>query len=255
MGHYDDHPWSEVSLRVCRVVQEQPGIHFRGLARAANLSSVGQLRHHLDRLVRRGILVELEDGGYKRFFLAGNHEPGLRPALALFARRVPRRIGTLLLVRPMSRTELRRSLGCADSTLGFHLSRMVQAQVVVKLRERNGSKYALADAETVRKVMLMRSGGVKEPTVPLAQEVPVPDLAAAANGGNGHSEFHVHANGNGNGNGNGSDAPRDETVDQAPEPSPVEGLPAAPDDPLVEGPAAVDRPLAGASAKPATGPA
>jgi DNA-binding transcriptional ArsR family regulator len=151
-----EQPLSEAGLRICRVVSEQPGIHFRGLARAATLPA-GQLRHHLDRLVRRGILVELEDGGYKRFFLAGKHDPRLRPALALFARRVPRRIGSLLLLRPMTRTELRRHLGCGDSTLGFHLARMVQAQVVTKQRDRSGCRYALAEPEVARQALAMRA--------------------------------------------------------------------------------------------------
>ncbi|MCA1813287.1 MAG: hypothetical protein LC624_04965 [Halobacteriales archaeon] len=156
MNYGAEQPLSEAGLRICRVVSEQPGIHFRGLARAATLPA-GQLRHHLDRLVRRGILVELEDGGYKRFFLAGKHDPRLRPALALFARRVPRRIGSLLLLRPMTRTELRRHLGCGDSTLGFHLARMVQAAVVTKQRDRSGCRYALAEPELARQALAMRA--------------------------------------------------------------------------------------------------
>lgn len=161
MSYGAEQPLSEAGLRICRVVSEQPGIHFRGLARAATLPA-GQLRHHLDRLVRRGILVELEDGGYKRFFLAGKHDPRLRPALALFARRVPRRIGSLLLLRPMTRTELRRHLGCGDSTLGFHLARMVQAQVVTKQRDRSGCRYALAEPALARQALSMRAAGQPE---------------------------------------------------------------------------------------------
>lgn len=157
MSYGAEQPLSEAGLRICRVVSDQPGIHFRGLARAASLPA-GQLRHHLDRLVRRGILVELEDGGYKRFFLAGKHDPRLRPSLALFARRVPRRIGSLLLLRTMTRTELRRHLGCGDSTLGFHLARMVQAGVVTKQRDRSGSRYALAEPEIARQALAMRAG-------------------------------------------------------------------------------------------------
>jgi DNA-binding transcriptional ArsR family regulator len=161
LGYGAEQPLSEAGLRICRVVSEQPGIHFRGLARAATLPA-GQLRHHLDRLVRRGILVELEDGGYKRFFLAGKHDPHLRPALALFARRVPRRIGSLLLLRPMTRTELRRHLGCGDSTLGFHLARMVQARVVTKQRDRSGCRYALAEPELARQALAMRAAAASQ---------------------------------------------------------------------------------------------
>ena len=155
-----DPPLSSVGLSIWRIVKEQPGIHFRGLGRAANLSSVGQLRHHLDRLARRGILLEVEDGRYKRFFVAGDHHPDLRPGLARFARRVPRLIGTLLLARPMNRAELRRTLGCADSTLGYHLTRMLLLGDLVRTRTRNRTEYALADPEFVRKVLVMQPGGV-----------------------------------------------------------------------------------------------
>lgn len=148
-------PRSDVRATICRVVTEQPGIHFRGLERAASLSSAGQLRHHLDRLVRQGRLVEVTDGGYKRYFLVGDHDRTLRPSLARFARPLPRRIATLLLARSMNRTELRRALGCADSTLGYYLKRMVRNGDLVREQGRNCCQYALADPEMVRQVLVM----------------------------------------------------------------------------------------------------
>jgi hypothetical protein len=147
---------SEVGRTIYRVVKEQPGIHFRGLGRAAGLTSAGQLRHHLDRLERQGLLVELEDGRYKRFFVAGDHDRTLRPGLARFARQVPRKIGKLLLVHPMNRTELRRSLGCADSTLGYHLKRMMEQGDLEKNRGRNCCKYSLTRPELVQKVLMLQ---------------------------------------------------------------------------------------------------
>lgn len=147
---------SEVGRTIYRIVKEQPGIHFRGLGRAAQLSSAGQLRHHLDRLARQGLLVELEDGRYKRFFVAGDHDRSLRPGLARFARAVPRKIGKLLLVHPMNRTELRRSLGVADSTLGYHLKRMMEQGDLAKNRGRNCCQYSLTNAELVQKVLMLQ---------------------------------------------------------------------------------------------------
>ncbi|HEX2065647.1 MAG TPA: hypothetical protein VHI93_02440, partial [Candidatus Thermoplasmatota archaeon] len=147
---------SEVGRTIYRVIKEQPGIHFRGLGRAAQLSSAGQLRHHLDRLERQGLIVELEDGRYKRFFVAGDHDRTLRPGLARFARQVPRKIGKLLLVHPMNRTELRRSLGCADSTLGYHLKRMMEQGDLEKQRGRNCCKYSLTSPELVQKVLMLQ---------------------------------------------------------------------------------------------------
>lgn len=142
-----------IAQLLCTIVRQSPGIHFRGLARAANVSSTGQLRHHLDRLGRRGAVIEVEDGRFKRFFVPGDHDAKVRHGLARFARRVPRVIGRLLLQRTMNRTELRRSLGCADSTLGYHLSRMVSMGDLIRTPGPNCCLYSLADAEFVRELL------------------------------------------------------------------------------------------------------
>ncbi len=147
---------SAVGQSIRRIVMEQPGIHFRGLGRAAKLSSAGQLRHHLDRLERQGVLIEVEDGRYKRYFVAGEHDPKLRSEIARFARVVPRRIAKLLLVNPMNRTELRRSLGCADSTLGYHLTRMVMLGDLAKSRGPNCCRYSLTSEDLVRKMLALQ---------------------------------------------------------------------------------------------------
>ena len=171
-------PVSQVGLAIRRAVQEQPGIHFRGLARAARVTSAGQLRHHLDRLERQGLVVEVEDGRYKRFFMAGAQDPKLRAEMARFSRAVPRRIAKLLLVSPMNRTELRRSLGCADSTLGYHLTRMVLLGDLARMRGPSSCVYSLTSQETVRKMLLIQ-GALAEPgaspPVPGTDEAELPN--------------------------------------------------------------------------------
>ncbi len=152
-----------VGLQLYHIVKEHPGVHFRGLGRAAGLTSAGQLRHHLDRLVRRGLIVEVKDGRFSRYFATGDHEPRLRPELARFARPLPRQIGKLLLQSPLGRTELRRRLGCADSTLGYHLNRLVAAGDLQRRPGRNGGQYCLSDTDGVRRALLMLQEGEKEP--------------------------------------------------------------------------------------------
>lgn len=150
-------PEQRVRRVLCQVVEEQPGIHFRELEREAHVSSNGQLRHHLDRLLHDGKLLEVKDGRYRRYFLAGQHDRHLRPGLTHFARRVPRRIARVLLKGPHNRTELRRTVGCADSTLGYHLRRMAELGYLQKERSRNACSYSLVDPEFVRSVLLVRS--------------------------------------------------------------------------------------------------
>ena len=165
-------PMNELAAAILRIIRDNPGVHFRGVARQAGLNSAGQLRHHLDRLKRQGHILELEDGRYKRFFAAGDHEASLRPGMARFSRPLPRLIGKLLLARPMNRTELRRRLGCADSTLGYHLNRMMMLGDLEKQRSRHGCQYALTDQELVRKVLLAQPA-------PPGPSLPEPEPVAA----------------------------------------------------------------------------
>lgn len=137
-----------VALRLLRIVQERPGLHFRGLGRAAGLTSAGQLRHHVDRLVRCNAIAEVKDGRFSRYFASGEHDARNREGLARLARPLPMQIAALLLSRPMTRTELRRRLGCADSTLGYHLNRMVRMGDLDRRPARG--PYALADPANAR---------------------------------------------------------------------------------------------------------
>lgn len=171
-----------VGLQLYQIIKDHPGVHFRGLGRAAGLTSAGQLRHHLDRLVRRGLIVEVKDGRFSRYFATGDHEPRLRPELARFARPLPRQIGKLLLQSPLGRTELRRRLGCADSTLGYHLNRLVAAGDLERRPGRNGGQYCLSDTEGVRRALLMLQEGEKEPLPsgrPPEAAAPAPGLLAS----------------------------------------------------------------------------
>lgn len=148
-----DPEMGEVPRQLTQIVDERPGIHFRELKRAADLTSNGQLRHHIDRLKRDGVLVEIKDGGFKRFFIAGEHDPELRRGLARFARRVPRLIAKLLLRETLNRTQLRQRLDCADSTLGYHLNRMIELGDLERDRRGNMCLYSLRDPDFVRRVL------------------------------------------------------------------------------------------------------
>lgn len=158
MNRRPQYHMSEVASQLHSIIQKSPGIHFRSLGREAHLSSVGQLRHHLDSLRRQGAIVELEDGRFKRYFAAGAHEPRIRKGLARFSRPIPKRIAMLLLNRPMNRTEIRRSLGCADSTLGYHLNRMVELGDLTRDRGRNCCLYSLTEPDFIRDLLQYQCG-------------------------------------------------------------------------------------------------
>jgi len=145
-------------LAIYSIVHRAPGIHFRSLGRAAHIHSMGQLRHHVDRLCSGGVLVERTDGGYSRYLVQGDHDAATRVLLVRLARTVPRRIAHLLLSGGMTRTALRRGLGCADSTIGYHLHHMVDAGDVVRGGVGRRCSYELANEDAVRKALALMDG-------------------------------------------------------------------------------------------------
>ncbi len=170
-----DRRTSPVGNQLLEIVRTQPGIHFRALERAAELHSAGQLRHHVDRLLHKGALIEVPDGGYTRYFVANEHDRRLRPRLARFARPIPRRIGILLLEQSLNRTELRHRLRCADSTLGYYLKRMEKEGDIIKCKGRTCCHYRLADADILREVFKVPRpvlGALEPATGPRATQTP-----------------------------------------------------------------------------------
>jgi hypothetical protein len=167
-------PTRGVGATLLHLIRDQPGIHFRALGREAGLTSSGQLRHHLDRLADLGAIAEVKDGRFSRFFAGGGEEdPRDRLRQARFSRPVPNLIARLLSERPMSRTELRRRLGCADSTLGYHLNRLLQVGDIQRRIGPNGHEYALTDSGLVPpELPWRRSAG--QPAAAAGQATPVP---------------------------------------------------------------------------------
>lgn len=163
---------SPVGDHLCRIIHDQPGIHFRALERAASLQSTGQLRHHIDQLQRCGTVVEVSDGGFHRFFIAKDHDRRLRQRMVRFARPLAYRVARTLLRHEHSRTEIRRALGCADSTLGYYLNRMEEAGDIVRREGPRGPVYALADPQAVREVLEARGGLTPTPSEEVVKQRP-----------------------------------------------------------------------------------
>jgi hypothetical protein len=192
-------PTHGVGATLLRIIREQPGIHFRALGRQAGLTSSGQLRHHLDRLADLGAIAEVKDGRFSRFFGGGEEDPDLRQRQARLSRPVPNLIARLLADRPMSRTELRRRLGCADSTLGYHLNRLVQVGDIQRRIGINGHEYALSDTSIAPPELPWR----RPPAPAAAEAVPAAAQVLAPIAANGHANGYT----NGHANGHASAAP------------------------------------------------
>jgi predicted transcriptional regulator len=167
-----------VATRVSALVRSHPGIHFRDLGRRAAVRSNGQLRHHLDQLQRAGRIVEVADGRFRRYFPAGAADWHLLPTLARTSRPLAQRLLLAILERPRDRTGLRRDLGCAESTLGYHLARLVRSGDLVRTVEHGRILYALAEPADGLRAALARQAGAATPSPSPPSPASLPGLAS-----------------------------------------------------------------------------
>lgn len=142
---------NETRRRLATVVDDRPGIHFNALVRDLDLAP-GQVQYHLRRLIRTGSIVEEQRYGRTHYY-PPRYDEWERGALAL-ARRETARDVVLYLVRHGESEPgvVADEIGVARSTLEWHLTRLVEYDIVRKRRDdRNRVSLVLArPTETLR---------------------------------------------------------------------------------------------------------
>ncbi|MBW3582279.1 MAG: helix-turn-helix domain-containing protein [Euryarchaeota archaeon] len=124
--------------RVYRYVERYPGLHLAEVARGTGLGT-NHAKYHLGYLERHGLVTGRTEEGYRRFWPKEASElgpvdripSGDKKVLALLRRPVPLRIVLSLLERDeASQVSLLADVDVAQSTLSYHLKRLVEAGVL-----------------------------------------------------------------------------------------------------------------------------
>ncbi|HYS72413.1 MAG TPA: winged helix-turn-helix transcriptional regulator [Thermoplasmata archaeon] len=119
-----DHPSRARILDYLRTV---PGDHFRSIARGVQLS-LGETRHHLNMLLRRGHIRENKDEGRSRYYVKDCPERNERATQYWAARnlrvRVLNEVHAGRAIRP---SEVAASLGISRQLAWYHLRRLEQS--------------------------------------------------------------------------------------------------------------------------------
>lgn len=130
-----DHP---VRRRIYQHLVRLPGDHFCSVARSLRLDR-GTARHHLEVLIRRGLLFRDERDGRTRFYPVGDGSQKERNRLYMSHWRYrDLRLRVLLAVGRMGQawpSTVARSLGISRQLAAYHLARLEELGL---LRRRDG---------------------------------------------------------------------------------------------------------------------
>lgn len=146
-----------VYATVCRY----PGVHLRELARFVGLKH-NLVEYHLYYLEKLELVQSIQDGMFKRYFpsdsmgsdsrldLLGAHDKRI---VSLLRQPVVFKIIVLLFMTgAMSQKELSRQIRRSQSTINYHVSRLLETELVAK--SEGGSGYVLVDPERMERILL-----------------------------------------------------------------------------------------------------
>ena len=152
---------SETRRQIRLHVRSNAGIHFNELVRESGFAP-GQIQYHVQRLLDEDELVRDQFYGRTHYF-PPTYDQCERAMLALFRRETAREIVVYLIEHePATPAGIAAGLDIARSTLEYHLSRLVEHEVVEK-RYNGQHRVSLVLANPERTGELL---SVVEPTVP-----------------------------------------------------------------------------------------
>lgn len=140
--------------KIYEQVEKVPGIHFRELSRRLKIPT-GVIEYHLRYLETHELIVSRREGRYKRYFIIGKLGSQDKDLLALLRQQMPRRILMHLLLHPKtSHKKLRKEFKISASTLSFHLSKLLDADLIYQLKVGRKFQYVVKSEEIVAKALI-----------------------------------------------------------------------------------------------------
>ncbi|SDK04694.1 Winged helix-turn-helix DNA-binding [Halovenus aranensis] len=143
---------SETRSRIRDCIHRNPGIHFNAISRKLDIAT-GQTQYHLRKLFRRED-IQRESICGKTHYYPPTYSEWERGAIALLRRESTREVVLLLLERErVAPADIADRLGTARSTVEWHLSNLVEHDVVRKTETDDGLVVELTDSSTTYRLL------------------------------------------------------------------------------------------------------
>lgn len=166
-------PVLEIDTRrkIFELIQANPGLHMREIARQAGLQ-LSLVEYHVNYLSDNDMVYAIREDRYSRFYVddgfidevGGSQLTGeQKRILHLLRQELPLAIVVILLeATKATHKQLAEALEVAGSTLSYPLGKLVDAEVVVKVKAGEHKGYRLKDRKEVLKILIL--GKVKPPS-------------------------------------------------------------------------------------------
>ena len=135
-------------------VKSNPGIHFSQLKRDLDMET-GLLQYHLRELEQYDVLESEEYQGKRRVFVAHELDEEERVILAILRYETTREILLYLLEKgPARNRELAEAVGVTPATISWHLSNLVEEEVIESVTEGRTTRYDVENEDLVVQLLV-----------------------------------------------------------------------------------------------------
>lgn len=130
-------------------ITQQPGLHLDEISKKMNIPQ-DSINYHLGYLKKLGVLIEIPDDEYVRYYIAKKISEREREMLHLLRQDVPLKIIMFLLMNPeASWMNISRHLKRHPKTISFHLKKLIAADAIETIPNGREIRYAVKNEEDI----------------------------------------------------------------------------------------------------------
>jgi DNA-binding transcriptional ArsR family regulator len=129
--------------RICDYIRHNPGCHLRKIIKEFSIG-MGNTMHYLILLEKEGFIKSKRMGMYKTYYTISDLGERHESILAVLQHETPRDIILFLIENPgATQGEIARHLSFTASTINWHMSRLIEIDLVYNTKEGRFMKYYL----------------------------------------------------------------------------------------------------------------
>ncbi len=137
----------ESRRQIYNYILEYPGLHFRELSRKIRMPK-STLKYHLKYLKKRELIVETYADKYTRYYVSKKVGNDTKKILEIIRQDSLRRIIlSMKIPNTVTLEYLTYDLDKAPSTVSYHLKKLIDADIVERIKVDNKVKFRLKDEE------------------------------------------------------------------------------------------------------------
>lgn len=136
----------DVRKKIYNLLKRSPGLHFREIQRRTKLAT-GSLQYHLDYLSKRHLVKQEKDKKFTRFYIVRTSFEGQTEMGVLRQESLRKIVLFLLKKKRANNNQISKQIELSPSTTSWHLAKLVEKNVVEKIRRGRKTIYSLKEPE------------------------------------------------------------------------------------------------------------